>query len=132
MNCPDCRNPIQENAQTCEWCGVPLSDNNTNTANTVNSNDKPNLIKLLAVINKRTIWGGKYAIITFAYNENKSKIKGIRGVILKYQHNNQVGLIKGDLLGNPKENIIRGYFFPYNDESKIIFPLSQFATVELY
>ena len=29
MNCPNCNNPIQDNARECEWCGFVISKPNT-------------------------------------------------------------------------------------------------------
>ena len=26
MNCPNCKNPIQENSSTCEWCGFTINE----------------------------------------------------------------------------------------------------------
>jgi hypothetical protein len=136
MNCPNCKNPIQENSSSCEWCGVPLSVNNSNTANAVNSTDKPNLIKLLGVDNHKTLWGMRHAMITFSFDEKIPNIKGNRRVILKYQHNGLSGLIRMFNFNYETKNanniIIQAYFKPFDDESKKLFPLSQFATVEPY
>ena len=33
MNCPNCKNPIQENATECEWCGNKLSNKNDSINN---------------------------------------------------------------------------------------------------
>ena len=27
MNCPNCKNPIQESSSLCEWCGNPVNNN---------------------------------------------------------------------------------------------------------
>ncbi len=29
MNCPKCKNPISDNSQECEWCGVRINKPNT-------------------------------------------------------------------------------------------------------
>ena len=31
MNCPQCKNPIQDNATECEWCGSNLNKSNLTT-----------------------------------------------------------------------------------------------------
>ena len=37
MNCPQCKNPISDNATRCEWCGVSISSSVTDVG-TQNSN----------------------------------------------------------------------------------------------
>jgi hypothetical protein len=32
MICPNCKNPVQENSNACEWCGTQLKSNYTNEA----------------------------------------------------------------------------------------------------
>jgi len=29
MNCPKCKNPIEDNAAVCEWCGAEITKNKT-------------------------------------------------------------------------------------------------------
>ncbi len=46
MNCPNCKNPIQENATECEWCGIAVNFNNNKTIfNSLNAIENQNPIK---------------------------------------------------------------------------------------
>ena len=50
MNCPNCKNPIQEDATECEWCSVKIeSKNNLNKTENLNNNSNldPELLDLL-------------------------------------------------------------------------------------
>ena len=40
MNCPNCKNPIQDNSTECEWCGSELTNKNDylNTPSSATSN----------------------------------------------------------------------------------------------
>jgi uncharacterized membrane protein YvbJ len=40
MNCPSCKNPVTNNSNACEWCGVALTNgaSNTNIGNNSNNN----------------------------------------------------------------------------------------------
>jgi endogenous inhibitor of DNA gyrase (YacG/DUF329 family) len=33
MNCPNCKNPVEDNATVCEWCGVSITPKSLNTVN---------------------------------------------------------------------------------------------------
>jgi len=58
MNCPQCKNPIQDNITECEWCGQGIS-NDLNTSNT-------NFIveQIFQISGRGTVLVGNYSNIT--------------------------------------------------------------------
>ena len=50
MNCPKCKNPIEENATVCEWCGASCVSKRTTNINENKSNSlDAELISLLEI-----------------------------------------------------------------------------------
>jgi hypothetical protein len=39
MNCPKCKNPINDNSQECEWCGCVINKTEEEKANTTSNNN---------------------------------------------------------------------------------------------
>ena len=95
MNCPNCKNPIQEDVTECEWCGVKIeSKNNLNKTENLNNNSNldPELLELLEMEssekNGQAKTGGCF-IATACYGDYESpEVKEFRrfrdNVLVKY------------------------------------------------
>jgi hypothetical protein len=56
MNCPNCKNPVDENVALCEWCGSSMNATNTYTNYTAQSTPTKADIELFIK------WEGKFVI----------------------------------------------------------------------
>lgn len=140
MICPNCKNPVQEKAKECEWCGVMFE----------NSNSHLNNIDVVFINNVKNIWGKySHAMITFKRPSNLSNHPFFsltdgngrwmlnKSIPLKYTINGKTNTIVGFAFGFPNKsypngNFVTAKFMPSNNKDRDCFPLSMQGVFEIF
>jgi uncharacterized membrane protein YvbJ len=68
MNCPKCKNPIADDSQECEWCGVKINKPNTQKKDSNSNKSNKETKKIITSRNQKEennswSWGCLFLII---------------------------------------------------------------------